>query len=367
MRTAPPTASTITSNRLVVERFRQLGGVHDLVVGQPCGRGRGELAGPHRADDSRGAEPLRDAREARAKPPSAPWTSTRSPTARWATLASATLRHRRVGNDRDGERRVDVVSLRRHDERLRADVHRGVPARPGGRQRDHPLADAQAGHAVAERADGSGHLEPGDERRLRHSRPVLVQPLAEEDVDQPDRGVADVDRDLARPGRGVRQVDEREDGGVAELGGLNSLHGDHLRGFNAPRDALTRQRSANPHSTSPRALSSRYASTGSIDRRQDAPLRGSPGSGRVAGARTGRCPLRHAGARHRAGGAPPDRCAALLRQQGGAAARAGRAGLAPVERRVKTRSAIARPGADAVATAMVLSGRSRHCPSSATS
>jgi hypothetical protein len=112
--------------------------------------------------------------------------------------------HRRVRHDGGGDGRVDVVALGRHHQRLGGHVDRRVSARPVGRERDHPLADGEAGHPAPELAHRPRDLKAGNERRLRQARPVLVQPLTQEDVDQPDGGVADVDRDLARARSRIR-------------------------------------------------------------------------------------------------------------------------------------------------------------------
>jgi hypothetical protein len=93
-----------------------------------------------------------------------------------------------------------------------------------GRHRDDLLADGVAGDAFAERAHGAGDLEAGNERRLRHAGPVFVQALAEEQVDEADRGMGDVDRQLARTGRRIRHVDECEHTRLAELSDLNGFH-----------------------------------------------------------------------------------------------------------------------------------------------
>jgi hypothetical protein len=65
------------------------------------------------------------------------------------------------------------------------------------------LADVEAGRPGAELPHRPRDLEAGNERRLRQAGPVFVQPLAQEDVDEPDRGVADVDRDLPRTRRRI--------------------------------------------------------------------------------------------------------------------------------------------------------------------
>jgi hypothetical protein len=105
-----------------------------------------------------------------------------------------------------------------------ADVDGSVPAGAGARHGHHALADSKAGDAVAERAHRARDLETRDERRLGQSWPVLVQPLAQEDVDEPDRRMRDVDGDLAWSGNRIGQVNDLEHSRVAEPGGLNSLH-----------------------------------------------------------------------------------------------------------------------------------------------
>jgi hypothetical protein len=109
---------------------------------------------------------------------------------------------------------------------------------------------AATAFSAASTAGRSSDLKPGDERRLRHPRPVLVQPLAEEDVDEPDRGVADFDRDLAGPRYRGRQVHQRQHFRISEPSHLNSLHQGlpsramTIPPFNAPNDALRRSLAA---------------------------------------------------------------------------------------------------------------------------
>ena len=48
--------------------------------------------------------------------------------------------------------------------------------------------------------DRAGHLQPRHERRLGHPGNVAIDALSEVQIDQPDRCVRDVDRNLAGPG-----------------------------------------------------------------------------------------------------------------------------------------------------------------------
>lgn len=132
--------------------------------------------------------------------------------------------HRRVGDGRDGEGGIDAVALRGYDEGLVADEHRGIPSRAGGGERDHLLADREAGHPVAERAYRARDLKTGNERRLGQPLLVLEQPLAEEDVDEPDGRVGDVDRDLSGPGFRIGQIDDAQHARVAESCEVNGFH-----------------------------------------------------------------------------------------------------------------------------------------------
>jgi hypothetical protein len=75
----------------------------------------------------------------------------------------------------------------------------------------HRLADREARHAIAQRADHAGYLQPGHVRRLRQAGLVPVQAPTDVDVDQADGGICDIDGHLARPGDGVSQFGQLED------------------------------------------------------------------------------------------------------------------------------------------------------------
>nr|WP_323874391.1 hypothetical protein [Streptomyces sp. 3212.3] len=138
------------------------------------------------------------------------------------------VRHDRVGDGCGGEGRVDVVGLGGDDTVLVADEDGRIPARAVSGQHRHLLAHGETRDPLTDGAHGAGDLQARHVRRLRQPFLVLVQALPQVDVDEPHRGVGDVDRDLSGTGQRIGQVDEGEHGWIAEAGDLDSLHEDLL-------------------------------------------------------------------------------------------------------------------------------------------
>jgi len=118
-------------------------------------------------------------------------------------LGQCRVRGRGVGQGRHGCCRADPGAVQADGHRRVRHGHRGVaPFCAGAGQGHHRPVGLEARRAVAQRADGAGHLQPGHVRRLRQASTVLVQALADVDIDQADGGMCDIDGHLARPGTG---------------------------------------------------------------------------------------------------------------------------------------------------------------------
>ena len=125
----------------------------------------------------------------------------------------------------------------------RSDIDGCVAARARAGHCDNLLPNVKARYAFTKRPYRSRHFEPWDKRRLRHAGHILELALAEEQVDEADSGVGDIDRHLARTGRGVRKMNHLENIWITEANSLDSLHG-KFRFYstivnNAPNDALS--------------------------------------------------------------------------------------------------------------------------------
>src|SRR5690606_3328583 len=111
----------------------------------------------------------------------------------------------------------------------------GVPAT--GQQRRHLVADGEAGHALADRGDDAGALQPRVRRGARWRRVVAG---ALQQVRAVDRAGVDVDQHLARAGDRVGNL---RPGEHLRAAGPGDRHGVHAAQCAVPRPA----RSAHPH------------------------------------------------------------------------------------------------------------------------
>jgi P-type E1-E2 ATPase len=197
---------------LIADGLDQVLAGHDVVVRQGGGSRVGQRGATYGADHGGGTQRAGHPGKGGGQPAQRPVYQ--------HALAGLEMRHISecqvcgggVGYRRHRQRRVHPGAFQADGHRRVHDRDRGVPALgPGARQRHQRLPDPQALYAFTQRADGAGHLQARHVRWLRQALPVVVQALADVDVDQADGGVADIDRDLTRAWDRVRQLSELED------------------------------------------------------------------------------------------------------------------------------------------------------------
>jgi hypothetical protein len=86
------------------------------------------------------------------------------------------------------------------------------------------LADAKAGHLLADRPDRARHLDAGN----KGERKIGDDAFAEKHLRVLDAGIGDIDGDVQRARNGGVQVNERQYFGMAKFGDYDCAHGRRL-------------------------------------------------------------------------------------------------------------------------------------------